>query len=547
MNLAIDFGTSFTKIAYMDDVFINLTAKGVPSVFAHMTEKDQLVFGYKALQLKGPGINLFPSFKLKLKRKLDFSVGSYNLAEILYHFFAFLDNQYVKAANVDFRSVSLAVPNYFGLRARSLLIKALKRLYPQASIFLVPEPVAALVGHILVNQNKELDGDVLVIDMGGGTSDFSFLTFSSDSKEIIIESQLQMGQDVFSGWEIDRAILNNILLPQIKKDVEVKNLTPYYKSLLRLAEGMKIGDSNYGHHYINEPDIYPGYTLKAEFDAEQILEVMATPLARLGQYFNKEIVNKAKKLGFYEGFWEIDKVLLLGGSSQTVGIYNFWTNLLTPIPVKSPPDKTLNVVKGLAIWPKIMDTSINVKTIYPFNFYIQTVEQGEYNLEPIHFDTAMLELDIKGQYKIFTFPVDSIYNLSARKDMLKCKIYEIEEESEINLDRFRGQEIILDLELPNYGYKQNIEIKLDFSTAQLSAEYAPSTYETPHLADNLLTNYVFEQDWLSHIKQVDLFTSEFNRDLSDFLAKKDLSASEPLNGQIEFIRFKLLALLNYIS
>ncbi|HZJ85360.1 MAG TPA: Hsp70 family protein [Syntrophomonadaceae bacterium] len=547
MNLAIDFGTSFTKIGYMSDGhFNNLTGlNGLPSAFAYIRAKDQLLFGYNALQLSGPDIYLFPNFKLELKRNLNFSVGSYNLAEILYHFFAFLDEEYIRPSHIAFTTISLAIPNYFGLNARQLLIKTLDRIYPKSIIYLIPEPVAALAGHIIVNKNEEIDGDILVIDMGGGTSDFSFLTFSSEDTEIIIESQVQMGQDVFSGLEIDKAILHHILLPSLKGKTNIERLDSSYRRLLKLAETIKIQVSNHGHFYINEPDLLPGYSFIEEFKDTHILKVVNSALTKLRQYFINHIVGMAKNLGLYNGIWKLDKVLLLGGTSKTIGIHSFWANIFHPTTVNQPLDKTLNVVKGLAVWPEIMNSPINIKTIYPFNFYIQTLENNSYQLESIHFDTSMLELDIHGQYTIFSFPVNSIYNLSDNKNELKLKIYEVAEENEANLDRFIGQEIVLDLQEPIYDGNQYIEVKLNFSSAELTADFIQVNPQSPKTSFPELALEI-EADWLTFIEGIDLISPEFKQDLSDFL-HGDLTTAQPVSSQLEFMKFKLLTLLNYIS
>src|SRR5690606_29051405 len=135
-----------------------------------------------------------------------------------------------------------------------------------------------LAGYTMVNKNYEVDGDILVVDIGGGTTDFSFLTISRDTQEIIIESQLQMGQDVFSGTELDKAILNKLLLPVIEQQTGfnlLENTGDFkyryiYKNLLKLAERVKIEVNNKGSAYINEPDINLGLSLITEVTSEQI-------------------------------------------------------------------------------------------------------------------------------------------------------------------------------------------------------------------------------------------------------------------------------------
>lgn len=559
MNLAIDFGTSFTKIGYMmDDTFINLTGEtGVPTVFAYIPVYDKLVFGHNALQINDPGVNLFPAFKLELKRNPRFKIGSYDLGDILFYYFSFLKKEYVDPNQLVPQTISICVPNYFGLNARQLVIQALSKVFLNTKINLVPEPVAALVGYTMVNKHYELDGDVLVVDIGGGTTDFSFLTFSGDAKEIVIESQLQMGQDVFSGTELDKAILNKLLIPVIKQQTGLNLLENtgdfkyryVYKSLLKLAEKAKIETNEKGYSYINEPDFNLGFSLITEINSNQILKVMEPFFEKLKVYLEQNIKIKAQNIGVfdYKG-WKLDSVILLGGASQTKGIYEFLTEYFSPIPIIETLDKTLNVVKGLAIWPNIINSPINIKTIYPFNFYVQKYDNqtNSYILEPVGFDTSLLELDIKGKYKVLSLPIDSPYNLSTEEGLVKFLLYEVEEEvTEISIDRFIGQEIVLNLELSNDKSYDYIDIELDLYNSRLTALYPEDNKD---IKFNLDTPTLFgdrNEDWLNFINKS--LNYELKMDIENFISDINLNSDLPLEDQLKLVRYKLLVLLNNIT
>lgn len=463
MNLAIDFGTSYTKIGYiMDQNFVSLTNdKGIPSAFAYIPTRDKLIFGHNALKLNEPNTYIVPNFKLELKSNLTFKIGNYNLAQILYNYYLFLDTEYVKPTGLNFTSVSLSIPNYFGLNARHILIKSLNKIYPHTKIYLVPEPVAALVGYTMGNEEPKLEGDILIIDVGEGTSDFSFLTFSSDLKEIILETQLQIELDNISTTEIDY------------------------------------------------------------------------------------IINKAKKLGLYDYTgWKLDNILLLGESPEIERVGYWGANLFAPLPVIQAEDKTLNIVKGLAIWPNIINSQVNIKTIYPFNFYIQSSTNDTYTLEPLHFDTATLELDISSQYTICSLPLNSPYNLSNKEDTAIFKIFEAEAENAVNRDNFRGQEIVLNLEIPNNIQDQNIDIILDFNTAKLMTNYTVSAHELQPILKPL-TNLETNKDWLLFANQDN--NLQLTQDVTSFLSEINLSSPLLLDEQLELLKYKLLTLLNYIA
>ncbi|NLB88417.1 MAG: Hsp70 family protein [Syntrophomonadaceae bacterium] len=559
MNLAIDFGTSFTKIGYMlEDNFINLTGKtGVPTVFAYIPEFDKLVFGHNALQINHKDVYLFPAFKLELKRNPQFRIGSYNLYDILFDYFSFLKREYIDPNQLTPRTVSICVPNYFGLNARQLLIQALNHVFLDTKIYLVPEPVAALAGYTMVNKYHDLDGDILVVDIGGGTTDFSFLTISRDTQEIIIESQLQMGQDVFSGTELDKAILNKLLIPVIAQQTGLNFLENtddfkyryIYKNLLKLAEHAKIEVNEKGYAYINEPDLNRGFSLITEITSDQVLKVVRPFFEKLKVYLEQHLKNKAQNLGIfdYKG-WKLDHVILLGGASQTRGIYEFFTEYFSPITITWALDKTLNVVKGLAIWPEIIHTPVNIKTIYPFNFYIQKYDTvtNSYILEPVGFDTSLLELDIRGKYKVLSLPVDSPYNLSTEKDLVKFLLYEVEEEvTEISIDRFMGQEIVLNLELSNDDSYDYIDIELDLYNSQLTALYPKDNSNIELNLDTLTFNWDRNDDWLNLINES--LKANLRMDLQKFLDNIDIKSELLLEDQLQLARFKLLVLLHNIS
>ncbi|HBQ86185.1 MAG TPA: hypothetical protein DD811_06875, partial [Syntrophomonas sp.] len=212
MQLAIDWGTSFTKIGYLKEgLLINLVGPdaAVPTAVAYHPDSG-LIFDRAALRLRD---NMFTisQFKLELKRNPAFVLGSFDMGNLLKAYFNYLNQEYIVPAGEPIESVTIGVPNYFGLNARRLLLQVLKDCFGTGQVELMTEPAAAIIGYNLANPNP-LKGEILSLDIGGGTCDFSFLSTGPDG--YTVESQFQTGHDTFSGNEIDHAIIYNILWPE---------------------------------------------------------------------------------------------------------------------------------------------------------------------------------------------------------------------------------------------------------------------------------------------------------------------------------------------
>lgn len=465
MHLAIDFGTSYTKLGYLQDgSFVNLAGdKGsVPSVAAYLPSTGKLYFGSLALRLQEPGVLTARFFKLELKRSPSFRLGPYALPEIIDAFFDYLIEEYAyPAGTVD--SLTLSVPNYFGLRTRRRLIESARHAAANIDVRLVPEPVAALLGHNHYYSSQALEGDILCIDIGGGTTDFSFLSLSGQGRQIMLETQFQIGNDAFSGSEMDRGVLYNIFFPAFGMQtgtripdrlIREKNLDPreryIFNRLMLQAETARIELGQEDHYYCHIPDFYKGQSLGIDLDGELFDAQMAPVFDRLRDYFLNNVLNKAARLGlFHSGLWQLDYVLLLGGASLTRGVAESIAGLCPGVMIISPEERESAVVRGLGAWTEGgLAGKTAIKSIYPFDFYIEKKSPSpeSANLDRIPFDTNNLELDMDRIYPIFSFPIQSDYNLAAQPGELRCRIYELtegEEPDEATPEKFLGQDLVL--------------------------------------------------------------------------------------------------------
>lgn len=585
MHLGIDFGTSYTKLGCWEgDNFINLTGseQRIPSVVAWLPSQPGLFFGHRAYRLEGPGAVRVGFFKLALKRNPDFALGPFTLPHIMREFFSFLKQDYLEVAGKGtvllpatscrqknrplacLESISLSVPNYFGLNSRRILLDAAREVFRLENIYLLPEPVAAVSGYNYSHPDRPLEGDILSIDIGGGTSDFSFLRLMQDSREILLETQLQMGNDAFSGLEIDRNILHHIFFPRYHMQHGETLPEPFwtenfdsprdkfiFNRLMMEAEQFKIAMSSREHCSLDIPDFYEGKSLQLEIDQNMFSLQLQGVFERLKIFFNESLKNRAQNLGLYDGrHWQLDYILLQGGASLCHGVKKMVEELCPGVTVIQPQDVDFNVVRGLSLWNERMAAGSRVKSIYPFQFYIANLDQLTKNpgLEKINFDTGNLELDIRGKYKIFSFDPDSNYNLAIDNEMISCKIYEVEEADEhVELARFQGQELVWRLESPKEQAPEIINIYLDMADCQLlSSDVAESSGEAqrPELFKNFLSN---EQKALSWINSYPLAKQPLLNDFKAHLAKQEVKTDLPWRHHAQTTRYKLLCLLDFLT
>jgi molecular chaperone DnaK (HSP70) len=469
MHLGIDFGTSYTKLGYINKGrFINLAGPDaqIPSLAVYLPNQGKLYFGKIARRLNEPGAAPARFFKLELKRNPDFRLGEFTLTDIIKEYFMFLRDEYIEPGGEKIDSVTVSVPNYFGLRARSILLQAVSTAFAVPEVYLLPEPVAALLGYNYEQPVRYLDGEILCIDIGGGTTDFSFVSLSRRRNEIVMESQFQIGHDAFSGSELDRGVLRLILNPLFKMQhsreipapiISEKNLPGgeryWYNRLMAIAEEVKIRMSRQDTAYFNIPGFYREDSLVFSLSAEIFMAQLDSIFSRLQHYIIHQVRERAEYLGlFREGRFSLDYLLLLGGASQTRGIEQLIADLCPGPEIISPPDLSFNVVRGLCLWKQEEAPAIiNVKSIYPFNFYIEKWDETKTGtvLQKIPFDTDNLELDIGSRYKIFTVPLDSPYNLAHQPGRLKLRVYELAQgDPGASLQHFMGQDLVLQLDCP---------------------------------------------------------------------------------------------------
>ncbi len=302
--VGIDFGTSTTvvslatargNVANADGVILTqalgirqlsrdgfsyLTADKVPSVIGW--HEGQLFVGQGATDLKPklrPGATLWHSFKMELGQDLGAFYANSELgrshpagtiltpADAARTLFLFLKTQidaHLTAAGQDPTRAryAISIPASFEANQRRDLLGALAGAgIPVDGQALIDEPNAAFLSYLVRSTGAEASSTtppltlppdaparVLVFDFGAGTCDVSILEFSprpvgAASKNLAISRFEKLG-----GNDVDRAIVLEVLLPQVYAQNGVKQedfRTPELNKqlipkLLRTAEQLKI-------------------------------------------------------------------------------------------------------------------------------------------------------------------------------------------------------------------------------------------------------------------------------------------------------------------
>lgn len=209
MKLAIDFGISYTKIAVQkNDQIYMLSDRGklIPSIVSYDTENKQLGFKYdQEFKLNKSDYIEDISLRDELQRNPFFSLGSYELLDILTFYFAYLNNTYInEIENID--SIAINVANDFGLNSRKILIQALANAFHTQNISIIPDPMARYLGYYF-EQADVVTGDILSITLNESNYECSFLTVAEDQTSIILESQFYFRNELFTTNAINEGIL----------------------------------------------------------------------------------------------------------------------------------------------------------------------------------------------------------------------------------------------------------------------------------------------------------------------------------------------------
>ena len=255
--VGIDFGTSYTVISLFNNNKTDIISE-FPSKIGYYNNKF-----YCGNDIPDDCDNIIHSFKLDIGKN-----KSYN-NDILDVFFKYIVSK-IKYDNIN---AVITVPSYFYDNQRNIIKSKFEELGINV-LRLLNEPTAASIAYGL-NYSSQKDEKILVIDIGGGTSDFTVLEKSDNFFEILYS----YGMNDLGGNNITFELMNkfNILWEHAEN----------IKKKLTFNEIVQINDNiNISQDYFNKLIIF--------------------------------IINKLKDtlINIYNLYNDLDYILLIGGTNK---------------------------------------------------------------------------------------------------------------------------------------------------------------------------------------------------------------------------------------
>ncbi len=327
IDFGIDLGTTNSCVARWDNesgvirIFQNNDQMNVTPSAVHILKTGRVIVGRRASSaLVTDPDNVAVEFKrwMGQKDRINFLAAGRDMSaeELSAEILKSLKEDVRRQTGCDMRSAVITVPAAFG----ALQCEATARAAALAGLDEAPllqEPIAAAIGY------QANPGDPsqrwLVFDLGGGTLDIAVVS-TRDGRLNVLEHR---GNNILGGKDIDKAILDQILLPALRSTFDLPEFSvsdPKLKGLMaRLrakAEEAKIDLSSADNVTISLYDVgedRSGTPIEMDVSMSRAqLDKISEPLFDKCLQLAEEALDGARV-----STDDLDKVLLVGGPSQS--------------------------------------------------------------------------------------------------------------------------------------------------------------------------------------------------------------------------------------
>jgi molecular chaperone DnaK len=329
IEFGIDLGTTNSCVARWEEggvrVFQNNDQMNVTPSAVYINRSGRKIIGMRAYSaLRTDPSNVATEFKRwmgqKDRREFPASKQSLSAEELSAEILKSLRDDVRRHTGSDLTSAVITVPAAFG----ALQCEATARAATLAGIIEAPllqEPIAAAIGYGVRTQGA--DQHWLVFDLGGGTLDIAVVS-TREGRLNVLE---HMGNNLRGGKDIDRAIVDEVLLPAIKQQFDIRSLSKNQASFLLLeklrceAERAKIALSNDTKVPVALFDLGNDDSGKP---VELEVELTRPRLESLMQPVLDECMGLAKAAlaGARIAAGDLDRILLVGGPTQAPSLRN---------------------------------------------------------------------------------------------------------------------------------------------------------------------------------------------------------------------------------
>ena len=221
---------------------------------------------------------------------------------------------------------------------------------------LLQEPIAASMAYGLKTDEK--NGYWLVFDFGGGTFDAALMNVEQGQMNVVGTE----GNNVLGGKNLDNAIVDEIFLPQLRKEYNIENVTPAVRAKLKKkAEEVKNTMSTRDTYevYTEEQAGYygtdeDGKEINLEMTVtQQMLETALAPLFQKAIDLTKELLKRYNLKGS-----DLDSLILVGGPTKSPILQRMLKEQITP-KIDISIDPMTAVAKGAALYASTIDVEID--------------------------------------------------------------------------------------------------------------------------------------------------------------------------------------------
>lgn len=284
----------------------------------------------------------------------------------------------------NINSIVVTVPAKFNVNQKTATIEA-AQLAGFKKCELLQEPIAAAMAYGLTADEK--NGIWMVFDFGGGTFDAALLKVEDGIMQVYDTE----GDNYLGGKNLDYVIVDNIVVPQLRKDYALDNYlsNPDKKEILRDAMKTYVEDARIQLSFKDEEDMISNIgDLGNDEDGEEIeLDMTLTqeeafdamrPLYQRAVDICKGLMQRNNLAGS-----QINKLILVGGPTYCPLIRQMLKEQVTPN-VDTSIDPMTAVAIGAALYASTIDAEVSDEDFKPetvklnIEYQSTTVETTEY-------------------------------------------------------------------------------------------------------------------------------------------------------------------------
>jgi molecular chaperone DnaK len=349
--VGIDLGTTNSLIATLEDgqpwVIPDEEGELLLPSYVGMSEQNQLLVGQSALrQYAAAPERTVKSIKRQMGTDYRVTLGDrdYRPQEISAIILKSLKQRAEDVLGEAITQSVITVPAYF-TDAQRQATKEAGEIAGFEVLQILNEPTAAA---LVFEANSEETENVLVYDLGGGTFDVSIVEMTGDITEVLASH----GNNRLGGDDFDRQLQRHLADKFLQlNDSELPSDAVTQARLLRAAEQAKIALSEHAFTTIREPFLASkGETaLHLEVEISRAdFESLITPLLKETLEAIDRALSDAKMAAN-----EVDRVILVGGSTRIPLVQRMVENHLVDVPVSSF-DPDLCVGLGAALQAAVL-------------------------------------------------------------------------------------------------------------------------------------------------------------------------------------------------